>query len=205
MVRNIKQIKIENLLGWASMALLLFLTFGTLVIILLKSHNNFQFTSMDFKVIKFTLYQAFVSTLISSILGIFLARALIRQSFWGKSLLITILGAPFILPTVVAILGIISIFGRNGFLNNILEPLGFKTLSIYGLHGIIIANIFFNLPLVSRLILQGWQNIPTEQFRLAESLNFSRKNLFFLIELPMLKSRIPGIFEVVFLICISSF
>jgi len=205
MVRNIKQIKIENLLGWASMALLLFLTFGTLVIILLKSHNNFQFTSMDFKVIKFTLYQAFVSTLISSILGIFLARALIRQSFWGKSLLITILGAPFILPTVVAILGIISIFGRNGFLNNILEPLGFKTLSIYGLHGIIIANIFFNLPLVSRLILQGWQNIPTEQFRLAESLNFSRKNLFFLIELPMLKSRIPGIFAVVFLICISSF
>ena len=83
MVRNIKQIRTENLLGWASMALLLFLSFGTLVIILLKSHNNFQFTSMDFRAIKFTLYQAFLSTLISSTLGIFLARALIRQSFWG--------------------------------------------------------------------------------------------------------------------------
>jgi len=187
------------------MILLIFLTFGTLAVVLFYSHNDFKLTSSDFKVIKFTIYQAVISALISSIMGMFLARSLMRQSFWGKSILITILGAPFILPTIVAILGIISVFGRNGVLNNILSPLGFNTLTIYGLHGVIIANVFFNIPLVSRLLLQGWKTIPAEQFRLAESLCFNQKNIFFLIELPMLKSRMLGIFAVVFLICISSF
>lgn len=205
MVRNIKQIKITSLLGWISLILLILLTLGTLTVILFHSHSDFELTSTDFKVIKFTLYQAGISALISSILGMFLARSLMRQSFVGKSVLITILGAPFILPTVVAILGLISVFGRNGLLNSILGPFGFKTLTIYGLHGIVIANVFFNLPLVSRLLLQGWKTIPAEQFRLAESLCFTHKNIFLLIEVPMLKSRMPGIFAVVFLICISSF
>ena len=90
------------------MILLIFLTFGTLAVVLFYSHNDFKLTSSDFKVIKFTIYQAVISALISSIMGMFLARSLMRQSFWGKSILITILGAPFILPTIVAILGIIS-------------------------------------------------------------------------------------------------
>ena len=81
----------------------------------------------------------------------------------------------------MAILGIISVFGRNGVLNNILGPLGFNTLTIYGLHGIILANVFFNIPLVSRLLLQGWKTIPAEQFRLAESLCFNQKNIFFIV------------------------
>ena len=205
MVRNIKQINFSNILGWVSLTLLTLVTFGTLAVVYVKSHNNFTLTPADFKIIKFTAYQALISATISSILGIFLARALTRQSFIGKSILIIILGAPFILPVVVAILGLISVFGRNGLFNNILEILGFENISIYGLHGIIIANIFFNLPLVSRLLLHGWNSIPTEQLRLAESLGFNKQDIFFLIELPMLRTRLPGIFAVVFLICVSSF
>ena len=182
MVRNIKQINFSNLLGWVSLTLLTLVTFGTLAVVYVKSHNNFTLTPADFKIIKFTAYQALISATISSILGIFLARALTRQSFIGKSILIIILGAPFILPVVVAILGLISVFGRNGLFNNILEILGFENISIYGFHGIIISNIFFNLPLVSRLLLHGWNSIPTEQLRLAESLGFNKQDIFFLIE-----------------------
>lgn len=205
MVKSIKQINFTTLLGWVSLTLLTVVTFGTLVVVYLKSHNNFNLSATDLKIIKFTAYQAVISATISAILGIFLARALTRKSFMGKSILITILGAPFILPIIVAVLGLISVFGRNGIINRSLELIGIENISIYGLHGIIIANTFFNLPLVSRLLLHGWNSIPAEQIRLAESLGFKKRDIFFLIELPMLRTRLPGIFAVVFLICVSSF
>ncbi len=49
------------------------------------------------------------------------ARALARRRFRGRGLLVTLLGAPFILPVIVAVLGLIAIFGRNGALNGGLE------------------------------------------------------------------------------------
>ena len=90
MVRNIKQINFSNILGWVSLTLLTLVTFGTLAVVYVKSQNNFILTHADFKIIKFTAYQALVSAIMSTILGTFLARALTRQSFIGKEILITI-------------------------------------------------------------------------------------------------------------------
>ena len=97
--------------------------------------------------------------MLSIVLAVPVARALARRSFFGRGVLITILGAPFILPVIVAVLGLIAVFGRSGYLGNILVWAGLEPISIYGIHGVILAHVFFNLPLATRLISTGlgWQ------------------------------------------------
>lgn len=159
----------------------------------------------DWAAIRFTILQAGLSAGIATALAIPLARALFRRQFWGREALILILSAPFVLPVLVAVLGLLSIFGRNGPINGILAMLDLPSFSIFGLHGVVMANVFFNLPLATRILLQGWQAIPTERFLLARSLNMPPSAVFRHLELPMLRGQIMGILAAIFLICLTSF
>jgi len=102
----------------------------------------------DWAAIRFTISQALVSASLSCVLAIPVARALARRQFWGRSVLVTLLGAPFLLPVIVAVIGLLAVFGRNGVLNTGLESVGLPQVSIYGFHGVVLAHVFFNLPLV---------------------------------------------------------
>jgi thiamine transport system permease protein len=115
------------------------------------------------------------------------------------------MGAPFILPVIVAVLGLLAIFGRAGWLNAGLEGIGAGTVSIYGLAGIVLAHAFLNLPLAVRLILQAWLSVPSERIRLAASLGFSDADMRRHFERPILRGVLPGAFMIVFLICTTSF
>ena len=159
----------------------------------------------DYAAIRFSLWQAVLSATISVVLAIPVARALARRQFPLRGALITLLGAPFILPVIVAVLGLLAVFGQSGVVSQLLQAVGLPPLSIYGLHGVVLAHVFFNLPLATRLILQGWLAIPAERFRLAATLNLPPSAMFRLIEGPMLRSVLPGAFVVIFVICLSSF
>ncbi|WP_208347945.1 thiamine/thiamine pyrophosphate ABC transporter permease ThiP [Pseudaestuariivita rosea] len=191
----------SKLTGWTSIAVLLLLSFGTLAAVLSRAEGLTAISSDDWRVLRFTLWQASLSAVISVILAIPLARALARRQFRGRGLLITLMGAPFILPVIVAILGLLAIFGRNGLIATITG----LPIQIYGLQGILLAHVFFNLPLATRLILQGWLAIPAERFRLAASLGFRPTDIARQIEWPMLRETVPGAFLVIFLICLTSF
>lgn len=156
----------------------------------------------DWAALRFTLGQAALSALLSVALAVPLARALARRAFPGRALLVTLLGAPFLLPSLVAVLGLLALFGRQGLLNDGLARLGLPRLSIYGLHGVVLAHVFLNLPLATRLLLQGWGDIPAERFRLAAALNAPVGPL---LERPMLRAVVPGALAAVFALCLTSF
>ena len=103
------------------------------------------------------------------------------------------------------LMGLIAVFGRSGLVNVALRWVGLAEISIYGLHGVVLAHVFFNLPLATRLILQGWQDIPAERFRLAAQLGFGPRDIFRTLERPMLARVLPGAGAVIFAICLSSF
>lgn len=191
--------------GPAAAGLVLCLTLGTLAAVAWRAEGAFGITVQDWAAIRFTLLQASLSALCSVALAVPVARALARRRFPGRSLLITLLGAPFILPVIVAVLGLLAVFGRNGLLNSALVWLGVEPLQIYGLHGIVLAHVFFNMPLATRLILQGWAAIPAERFRLAAALDFRPHDITRRLEYPMLRAVLPGAFAVIFLICTTSF
>ncbi|SLN10003.1 Sulfate transport system permease protein CysW [Aquimixticola soesokkakensis] len=191
--------------GISAAALVVALTFGTVLVVALRADGAGALTRYDWLAVRFTVVQALVSAALSCALAVPVARALARRDFIGRGALITLLGAPFILPVIVAVLGLIAVFGKSGLLSQALAFAGFGPVSIYGFHGVILAHVFFNLPLAVRLILHGWLAIPAERFRLAAGLGFTPRDIFAHLERPMLREVLPGAFVVIFVICTTSF
>lgn len=169
------------------------------------SLKGFALTDAEFAALRFTLWQSLLSAGISVLLAVPVARALARRQFFGRGALIATLGAPFILPVIVAVLGLLAVFGRAGWVNGVLGLFGLPVFSIYGLSGVVLAHVFFNMPLAVRMILHGWQAIPAERFRLAASLGFSPGDTLRHLEVPMLRAVVPGVALVIFVICLTSF
>ncbi|NNK68562.1 MAG: thiamine/thiamine pyrophosphate ABC transporter permease ThiP [Rhodobacteraceae bacterium] len=193
------------LAGGAAAVFVASITLGPLAIVALRAEIGAGLGPADLAAIRFTIWQALLSAVFSTLLAIPVARALARRRFWGRGALITLMGAPFIVPVIVAVFGILAVFGRNGIVNTAFAWLGLPPVSVYGLQGVVLAHVFFNLPLATRLILQGWLDIPSERFRLAASLNLSPRAMFRLLEWPMLREVVPGVMMLIFLICTTSF
>ncbi len=159
------------------------------------------------RILRFTLYQATLSTLLSIVLGLPVALALSRRrEFPGKIWIIRLMAVPMGLPVIVGAFGIITIWGRQGVLNTALVFAGAdEPFSIYGLSGILIAHVFFNLPLSVRLMLAGLERIPGEYWRMAASLGMGPVSVFRFIEWPAVARLVPGIAGLIFMLCATSF
>lgn len=156
--------------------------------------------------IRFTFYQAFLSALLSVLPAIFIAGALFRRHFIGRALLLRLLSMTFVLPVLVVVFGLLAIYGSQGGVATLLRQFGLSyNFSIYGLHGILIAHVFFNLPLATRLFLQVYEGIPTEQRQLSCQLGMNTWQQFRLIEWPALLRQVFPVAALIFMICFASF
>lgn len=197
--------QLTNLLGGAAMAFVALLCFGSLFALVGRAGNEITLNAADWAAVRFTLLQAVLSASISCALAVPVARALSRRRFQGRETLITLLGAPFVLPGIVAVLGIIAIWGRSGLVSDVCEIVGLERLNVYGLGGVVLGHVFFNLPLATRILLQGWAAIPSEHWRLAAQLGMSPGAVFRRLERPVLRETLPGAFLLIFLLCMTSF
>ena len=136
---------ISQLIRWSGLAALLVVTLlvvGPLIALWIRAEGSAALSSSDWVAVRFTLFQATLSASISVILAIPVARALARRQFRGRSILITLLGAPFLLPVIVAIFGLLAVWGRSGFVSQALQVFGADQLNIYGLPGVLLAHVF---------------------------------------------------------------
>ena len=158
-------------------------------------------------IIRFTLWQATLSTLLSVALAVPLARALARRGgFFGRNLIIRLSSLSLIIPTMVAVLGVVAVHGRHGWINQLLVAVGFERFDyLYGLAGILIAHLFFNLPLATRIFLNGLLTLPQHNWNLAALYGMTPGHIFRHIEWPLLRGLIPGVAGMVFLLCFTSF
>lgn len=159
------------------------------------------------KILRFTLWQALLSTVLSVVFAIPVARALARRPFFpGRLWIVRLLAVPMGLPVLIGALGLISIWGRQGVANGLLQALGLsEPVSIYGLSGILLAHVFFNMPLAARLMLAGLERIPGEYWRMAASLGMPSRSVFRFVEAPVILGLIPGIAGLIFMLCATSF
>ncbi|UYV37806.1 thiamine/thiamine pyrophosphate ABC transporter permease ThiP [Rhodobacteraceae bacterium D3-12] len=195
----------QRAISWVAACFVAALTLVPLGAVFWSADSIAGVLTRDWGTVRFTVFQAFLSALISVLLAVPVAKALARRRFFGRKLLITLLGAPFILPVIVAVVGLLAVFGRSGIVNQLLGVFGAEPISIYGLKGVVLAHVFFNLPLATRMILQGWQAIPGERFRLAATLGMTPWQVSRTLEWPMLRSLVPGAAMVIFVLCLSSF
>ena len=195
--------------GFISVLLLAFSFF--LFYMLFISQDDVAITQLEASVcslLKFTLYQAFLSTLLSLAVGVLLAWSLTHQSYFrGRSLLVALFSSSLVLPTLIVVFGLIGIFGRNGYLNQVTLFLFDASLGsyLYGLGGILLAHVYLNASFASRALLHSFESIPKEKYKLAKSLNFSVFERFLYVEYPALKSTLLSIGSTIFLLCFTSF
>jgi thiamine transport system permease protein len=159
------------------------------------------------RIFVFTVEQAVLSTVLSVIPAVPVALAMARRpSFPGRQLVVALMILPLGLPVLPAVFGLLEIWGRTGLVNDIAASLGFSgQVSIYGLQGILLAHVFFNLPLAARLLLKALERVPRDEWRLAASLGLPRASLFRFVEWPAMLRVIPGIAGLIFMICVTSF
>ena len=156
--------------------------------------------------ILFSFGQALLSTVLSIFLGLLLARALFYQPFSGKKWLLKLMSLTFVLPVLVAIFGLIGIYGSSGWLAWFANLLGMPWQGhIYGLSGILIAHLFFNIPLAAQLFLQSLQSIPYQQRQLAAQLNLQGWQFVKLVEWPVFRQQCLPTFSLIFMLCFTSF
>lgn len=155
----------------------------------------------------FTVWQALLSTALSVLPALFVARALSRHpDMPGRRLVLALFAVPLALPAIVAALGVLALLGRAGLLAGPLGALsGGQWPGIYGLSGILVAHAFFNLPLATRLFLEALGTVPGDQWRLASQLGMGPVASFRLIEWPVLRAALPGVAGLVFMLCVTSF
>lgn len=165
------------------------------------------FDSWLWSAARFTLWQAALSTLLSVLPAVVIARALFRhRAFPGRSLVHGLFALPLAIPGIVAALATLALYGRAGLLAPVLAPLaGGQWPGVFGLTGILLAHVFFNLPLAARMALEALEAIPADRWRLAAQLGMGPAARFRLIEWPALAGSLPGIAGLVFMLCATSF
>ncbi|TWG97961.1 thiamine transport system permease protein [Mesorhizobium sp. J18] len=198
--------------GIFALAATALLVLGALGGLLMEAAGNWNGATAAFdayllRVAQFTLWQALLSTLLSVVPAIFVARALARHpSFPGRAFILRLFALPLALPAVVVALGVLALYGRAGYFAGLLTlTFGERWQGIYGLSGILVAHVFFNLPLATRLFLGALESVPSGQWRLAAQLGMNARASFRFIEWPVLRSAIPGVAGLVFMLCATSF
>ncbi len=204
-----------------AIAVLLLLFFIPLLIILSKGfinrEGNFTFSLFGdtlrdpyvLRVILFTLGQSAASTLGALVIGLPGAYFMSHYSFRGKRLVKAVSTIPFILPSILVVLGFVIFYGNTGVLNTLLmkvfpfeEP---PVKILYSFKAIILAHTFYNFPIVLSIVATYWQQLPLRPAHAAQSLGASKSRVFWTITLPRLLPAIISASILVFLFCFSSF
>lgn len=116
-------------------------------------------------------------TVINAVMGTVIAWVLVRDDFRGKRLLEIVIDIPFALPTIVAGLVLISVYGPQSPIH----------LDIYGTQvAVAFALLFVTLPFVARAVQPVLQELDLEAEQAAECLGAGRLTVFRRIVLPQL-------------------
>jgi thiamine transport system permease protein len=158
-------------------------------------------------VVSFTVWQAVLSVLISTLLAIPVARALARQPrFLGRGLLLRLMELSLVMPTIVVVSGLVNVYGRQGWLTGVVSDfIPALQWNLYGLTGIVLAHVFFNAPLIARILLQALEAVPQSQKRLASQMGLRGFMLWRVLDWPAMKPVLPGLLALVFTLCFTSF
>lgn len=107
-----------------------------------------------------TLSAAALATVVNAAFGMLLAWVLVRYEFPGKRLLDMLIDFPFALPTAVAGLTLVTVLGRNGWIGQVLEPMGLKIA--FAWPGVVMAMIFTSIPFVVRSVQPVLEDIGSD-------------------------------------------
>jgi sulfate/thiosulfate transport system permease protein len=131
--------------------------------------------------LKLTLIASVVVALINAVMGTAIAWVLVRDEFPGKPIVNSVIDLPFALPTVVAGLTLLALYGPQG-------PSGIDIA--YTRAGVALALLFVTLPFVVRAVQPVLMELDVEMEEAAASLGARPRTVFRRVVLPTLAPAI---------------
>jgi sulfate/thiosulfate transport system permease protein len=132
--------------------------------------------------LKLTLIASLVVTAINVVAGTAIAWVLVRDEFPGKRIINSIIDLPFALPTIVAGLTLLALYGENGIF-------GISGIA-YTKIGVGLALLFVTLPFVVRAVQPTLMELDRDMEEAAASLGANPFTIFRRIVLPNLAPAI---------------
>jgi len=123
------------------------------------------------------------AAMINAAFGLLVAWVLVRYRFPGKRLVDALVDFPFALPTAVAGIALAGLFAPNGWMGQLLVPLGVKVA--YTPLGVLVALTFIGLPFVVRTVQPVLEGLPRELEEAATTLGATRLQVFLRVILPV--------------------
>lgn len=133
---------------------------------------------------RLTFGASFCAALLNVFFGLIVAWVLVRYEFFGKKIVDALVDLPFALPTAVAGITLAALYSQNGWIGQLLAPLGIKAANTQ--LGIFIALTFIGLPFVVRTVQPIIEDLDPELEEAASSLGANRWQVFWRVILPML-------------------
>jgi len=131
--------------------------------------------------IKLTLISSLIVMSINAVMGTLIAWVLVRDQFRGKRFLNSLIDLPFALPTIVAGLTLLALYGND-------SPFGLDVS--YTRTAIVMALLFVTLPFVIRSVQPVLMELDQEMEEAAASLGAGNSRIFRSIILPNLTPAI---------------
>jgi sulfate transport system permease protein len=131
--------------------------------------------------LKLTLACSAIVALVNAVVGTLIAWVLVRDDFRGKALVDSVIDLPFALPTIVAGITLLALYGPQG-------PVGINVA--YTRAAVVLALLFVTLPFVVRTVQPVLLELDREVEQAAWSLGASPFQTFRRVVLPVL---LPGV------------
>lgn len=144
--------------------------------------------------------QAGATCVAALVLGLPIAWVLARYEFAGRALVLRVLMLPFVVPTLVAAMGVLALFGPQGLVARLGGPDLQDTpwLLLYG-------NLFFNLCLLVRAGTDALAQVSAARMAAARTLGATPWRAFWRIEWPAIAPWLMSALCLVFLYCFAGF
>ena len=161
--------------------------------------NYFESPALVYSIYN-SLFVAITTTFITVTLAFVFAYALTRSCMIGKTVFRSIAMIPILLPSLLAGIALVYLFGNQGIIKELL--FGYK---IYGPIGIIIAEVFYTFPHALLIIIIALSIADARLYEAATVLRSKSIRTFFTITIPSAKYGLISAIFVVFTLVITDF
>ena len=145
---------------------------------------------MDFSPLWISLKTAFLATIITSIIGIFISYKMANYKGRGRGLIDGVFTLPLILPPTVIGFFSLLICGKNGFVGKIF--MSFNKNIIFSWSATVIAATVVAFPMMYRTCRSAFEQIDKNMISVARTLGLSETKIFFKIAIPLAWPGIIG-------------
>lgn len=141
------------------------------------------------------------ATLISIVLAYALAWAITKTNIRCKFLFTVLITLPMLIPSISHGMGLIILFGNNGFLTRLFH----FSSSIYGFRGVVLGSVLYSFPLATIMIADILKYEDQTPYEAADVLGIPKLRQFTAITFPYIRKPMISVLFAIFTMIVTDY